>query len=399
MSVVFDVVVVGSGFAGWSAAAAASEAGASVALLDGGPGASAFWSGLADVHGPAVAAPAAQTPHRLRRSGAEPFSEPRDLSERHAALAAQWPDHPYLRAGQSPSDVAATVTAAARRIGLPLEPGADAVFATDAATLRVADLALPGIARFAGDARIGVLAPAALGTFDGEWVARAVRAAGGQAESITIGEALPLYPSLAAAQRIGAAAALRTSGALAGARRGDIDAWLVPPLFPREAEAAHAERAAWGEALGAPVYELAGTVDSPFGARALCSIRQHLATAVEVIAGRVDGQPVRDGAVWQAGPLAGRALVLATGGVFVTRRPDAAAAAPEPTARSPWRAQPFLAEGLATDADGRVLGMDGPAFAAGSALAGHDPAHDGTAFGVALWSGARAGAAAAAEVR
>ena len=402
MTTAADVWVLGAGFAGRAAVAAARSNGAAVQWTAHAPGATMFWSGLGDVHGPTAPWPAAQSPHRLQREPIVPQAPVFEADARRALLAAALPDHPFDRSGTPPMDVAARVEAAAAQLGLSWAPNpTPSWYLTDASTLRLADGHTEGICRLERGVRYAVVGWRGYGGFDAAWCAATAQAAGFDVVARELASDAAPASTLAGLQASGAAAALAERGALAALAVDAIDRVLVPPWFSRDPSRARAERLAWSDALGRPVFELAGTVDSPFGARALST-----STGADALRSpRVsDCTPRFESGLWHGGDLPARALVLATGGPLSAPSFAASWSGPalplaEASARSPWRPQAFLASGVVVDRTLRSVLAPGPCWVAGAALAGHDPAHDGTGLGTALWSGAVAGDAASAHAR
>lgn len=394
-----DVWVVGAGFAGRAAVAQARGAGASVAWTAHTPAASLFWSGLGELHGPTAPWPAAQSAHRLLREAHRPQPPVRDADSRRALLSAALPAHPLLRSGPSGAALGNEVARLCGAMGIAWEgSAAPRWFLTDAATVRLADGHTEGLCALDRSTRYAVVGWSALGTFDASWCARAAQTAGFRVVPRQLAPPSTSFQTLAALQGSGAAAALRASGALAQVDVEEVDVVLVPPWFSREPDDAAAERGRWSEALRRPVFELAGTVDSPFGARALAASSRADAIGAPAVE---DAAPEYREGVWTSGSVRARTLVLATGGplnrpAFADEWGPEALPLAEATARSPWRPQPFLAAGVEVDATLRSMRAPGPCWVAGAALDGHDPAHDGTGFGTAIWSGGAAGAAAAA---
>ncbi len=92
-----DLLVIGGGAAGLLAATAAADTGASVALVAGGAGATAFGTGCVDILG-YIPPTAPENEGYERGVEAHPPLEPMaPLEKRMEALIARYPDHPYAR--------------------------------------------------------------------------------------------------------------------------------------------------------------------------------------------------------------------------------------------------------------------------------------------------------------
>ena len=402
----YDLVVIGGGLAGRTAALRAASAGWRVGVADAALGGTAFWSGAGDVLGPTSTPRATQGPHDF---GAPPSPAVENLDDdaRLAGLARLAPAHPYLIRGWGAADVRRRCAEALELVALPATLHASPVaLATFAGTTRYADIIAEGVALPVQEVSVCCVGVEALAQISAEWTAKAALRLGARAEAAWVDTGHPPLATLARANALDLSPALAERGAPMRA-----DAYWLPPLLGTDLVRARARREAVEAAWGAPVRELVGAPDAPFGLRALTHLRARCsAQGVDALPG-VTAPPTCAGGVWSAedGGWSARSLVLALGGHIGRGRRASWAEAwlskgphpPEHAARSPWNAQPFSARGAQTTETGLVL-VDGQAldgvWAAGAVLDGHDPSHDGTALGVALTTGVAA-AEAAMEAR
>lgn len=421
-----EVVVVGGGLAGCWAAVTAARAGLQVALVRRGPAATAVSSGALDLVPPGQALDPGGWLGRLRREA---------------------PDHPYVAGGAEPPSPV-ELEAEARRLaaelggaGLRLQVALQrpALLATVTGQLRRAGVALETVA--AGDleqaGRVAVAGVRGLLRVDAPALAAAITERLGDAvaaRAVTVDPALPgIDESVAgdlddatlarAVEAPGGAEAL--GEALAAALQGTgTELVLLPAVLGLDG--AEGVRSRVEAAAGMRVAELLSPPPSAPGwrlARACETMARR--AGVEIVTGAVAG--VRCGerralAVEAAGGdiLSCEVLVLATGkflggGLTGEPRPReplldlplfagglaVAALGPRDLVdRARFVPQPFLAAGLRTDAEGRpVDGFGAPVLdnllACGSLLAGLDTTLRGGGLGVAAWTAARAGRAAA----
>lgn len=427
-----DVIVVGAGVAGLSAALAARRAGAEVTVLEAAAGATALSSGAWDV---------ASDP---RASLAATLSPRRTVRERVRHVARELSYHPYARIGGEPDARVAEAHAAV----LPALGGYDGfdpdgegvLLATDLGLLRRAAVAqheLLDLVPLGG----GTVAVASVpGGFDGRFVAASLTEMARLAEDARrfepvevavegLGDAVS-HPHELARAADGEQVRERLATALAEAiGGGSYDAVLLPPVLGLEDAAV---REAVQATVGKPVGEAAVPLAGPQGLRLARRIHRALEQAgcarqqarVARIEPSPDGSRIEreDGETMRAG-----AVVLATGkhvggGLLVRdgRLLEPLADLPiwldgrlAPLPSSPRGPDPEvwfgreLAEGgagwrqgVGYDADMRALGHgDAPVapdlFVAGALLDGFEPSRDGTGLGCCATTGWIAGRAAA----
>jgi anaerobic glycerol-3-phosphate dehydrogenase len=234
----------------------------------------------------------------------------------------------------------------------------------------------------------------------------------------------------------GAALLRSVRRALEGAPREGLV--LAPPVLGQRAAVAARWRAALEEAAGRPVVELLGIEDSAHGFRLWRSLREALEATdgIEVVQGPLQGLTLEArGGQAQAATLGLKAprrveglrgVVLATGAFLgggrraVEPLREALLGLPlwlggevmdndarHPTVflgERPWGDHALWRLGVGIDAQSRALGADGRAawgnvYAAGRLLGGTHAALDGSAQGVDLITGLRAGQAAARQGR
>lgn len=361
-----DVLVIGGGAAGVAAARAAHEAGASVALVADGGGASTLGSGV--VWGAARDPFTAWATGDAWRLGGRYVTVAGWLVEGAAGALRSLLDVGALGPGGTPGvlDLATHPSWSARLVAQTL--GARVVAAPD-------------------DAPAGQTFREVAASFDREGAAEAfARSLGNRCEGLS---ALLMPPVL-------------------GLSRLDVAARL-------------------SAVLGIPVGEAAGAAGDPPGLRALRALRRWLPDGVAVIHDRATVKPGRlPSLVFRSGRLAkARSVVLATGGlvggglVFEESLRDATADAPvwtrdrqrvlaragaargaDPVAWFDEHTGRARGAGLRVDAAGRVLGADGETplgewlYAAGEVCSGRGG--DGVAD--ALADGARAGRSAAQAI-
>ena len=383
----FDVLIVGSGLSAVTAGLRARALGMSVAIAPHGPDPSLFWSGLGDVYGRAAPVREEQLATRYLRGETRAsegmMSTP---AERMAMTAQLLPDHPYGRLDFSAEQLGELVNAAVELVELPGEVlDTPALVPTMSGTTRRADFVAEGIAKLDGPARFVGLEewPA----WDPGWAARtAAAAADHEFDAAWAGpdELLAASP-LQLVSRWAAPSGERVSALAAAAGAGTA---IVPAVLGLTFDARRVAGAALADA-GAHVAELAGTTDSVFGLRLSHHLSERLGAAE--ISQVAPGSSLENSAGgWTFGETAAQVVILACGPQhradwqtpFWTepQRP------PRNTANSPWSPQPFLLAGARTNEGLAVAGHDN-LFAAGGSLSGHDPVHDGTAFGVDLATG------------
>lgn len=426
-----DVLVVGGGLAGAVAALAARAAGASVALVRRGPGATALSGGAIGVAPDLDALPF------------DPLGARRSPLESARRLAARRPDHPYALLGVAVLEEALAFAAA--ELSPVLEPPDGRPRFLAHVSGGVAECALCQRSQAAGDLRRvrGAMAVAGFAGhlgFDARLVASGVarRLAAGGPQALAVEVAWPTDPAAAALRPVDLARALEAPGAaealgaaLREALPRRVAVAVLPPVLGLDPSARVPERVA--AVAGVPVAEAISDPPSVPGLRLDAAILARLeAAGVALLEGeaRPGGRPGRpvevalaDGAVVE---VTAPALVLATGryiaggvvrrgallepllglpvqasesgasGVRLAGRPAATL-----TVRERRAAQPLLAAGLRVDASCRPLGEDGlpvhyRLFAAGALVGGHEHAADGTGLGVGILSGFLAGRGAAA---
>ncbi|MFT5992930.1 MAG: glycine/D-amino acid oxidase-like deaminating enzyme [Bradymonadia bacterium] len=376
-----DVLVIGGGVAGTNAALALQEKGLSVGLSSAGAAGSWFWSGVASVFGPTAPLPRAMSPHELEAPSLRAPEAPRSQDERWAMLRERAPDHPYFCAAASPANVVALAQYAAERLGVPLEWPSDPVAVlTDQGTTRIADAYVNSVLALESGVE-GVVLTDALGT-EPEWIAHGYRAATGAACSVLSGPELE--------------------------RQGPGDRQVfAPSLRAARFEDVTALRAELKQRLDCDVRECAGSVDSIFGERlrhALADAQTRLARIPAISALPTSGDGWSSGLGCASGPWRARTILIATGGTLGRGSrchwSEPWRREPQRAVRSPWLS-PEVAGGFSVDGELRLLVRGrqlGGVWVAGAGLAGHDPATDGTAFGVALWSSEHAANALSAEL-
>ena len=392
-----DVLVIGSGLAASTAALRARALGKSVAIAPHGPDTSLFWSGVGDIYGRTAPWREEQLATRYLR-GETRASETATLTppDRMATTAQLLPDHPYGRLGLSVERVAELVGTAVELLELPGDVhDTPALVPTMSGTNRHADFVAEGIATLDGPARFVGLDE--WPTWDPGWAARTAAAAADHEfdaawagpDELLAASPLQLVSKWAepTGDRVSALAAA------AGGRPA-----IVPAVLGLTFDARRAAGSALA-AAGASVGELAGTTDSVFALRLSRHLAERFADS-EIYQVKPGSSLERGASGWTFGEVAAGAVILACGPQhradwqtpFWTddRRP------PENTAHSPWSLQPFLLAGARTTDGLNVAGYTN-LFAAGGSLGGHDPVHDGTAFGVDLATGILA-AESAAEV-
>ncbi|HEY2705860.1 MAG TPA: FAD-dependent oxidoreductase [Candidatus Dormibacteraeota bacterium] len=421
-----EVVVVGGGLAGAWAAVTAARAGLQVVLVRRGPAATAVSSGALDLVPPAEAADPGGWLGRLARDA---------------------PDHPYVAGGAAPPP-RFELEAEARRLaaelggaGLRLRVGLDrpALLAAVTGQLRRAGVVLEtiGAGDLDGGGRVAVAGIRGLLRVDAPAVAAAIAERLGDAVSaraVTLDPELPgIDESLAgdlddatvarAVEGPGGAEALGAA-LRAGLGDGDVELALLPAVLGLED--ADGVRARVEAAAGVRVAELLSPPPSAPGWR-LARAAEAMArrAGVEVITGTVTGvhrggRRVTAVVAADGDTLSCQVLILATGkflggGLTGEPRPrepllglplfagGLALEAQSPrdlVERTRFTPQPFLAAGVRTDAEGRpVDGFGAPVLdnllACGALLGGLDTTLRGGGLGVAAWTGARAGRAAA----
>ena len=393
MSQTFDLVVVGAGLAGVTAALAAAEAGAKVALCDAGQGATTHWSGMGHLFGP-LAAPPTTDGFTTTRSGRRFGS-----AERMAALLQSSPTHPYALLGWGADEVQRRAERALRLLQLEATIAARAVTLPSCeGVLRAADLVATGTMT-TGLGAPTFAAPSGLRSCSAPWLAALWRDAGlGEADALTFATQRRYESLVAAAADLSRLSAAEWTTLLAGAP-GD-GPLVLPPLLGTTFAAAAALRAELSQALSRPVLEMVCGGEPVWGLRLRNLLDNACAAAPIARFGTVAAVPQpRDGA-WSlrsgADDLSSPRLILATGAAawrgsaaISPRWVRAAAGAVDGSHAAPWLPQPFAMRGLQTDRRLAVLGEVG-LYACGGALAGHDSARDQTAFGLATATGIEA---------
>ncbi|AKF03319.1 FAD-dependent oxidoreductase [Sandaracinus amylolyticus] len=419
-----DVLVVGAGIAGLSAALAASRAGAKVLVIDGGAGATALSGGAWDV----------ATTH-------DPFATPRMLDR--ALDAHRDPAHPWSRLPRALSREAILESHQALSDALSIYPplGAHvdgALAATELGLMRRAALVQHAVLDLAPipNARIAVAWMRALRSFDGPFLAaslneQAVRA--GDARRFVAVEVelfrragdVTLLPHEIAALLDAGDARRRLVTTLSRALGGaSFDAVLVPPLLGLEDDRVRALVETGIELpIGEVVESLAGAQALRLARRITVALERASITRREARVARVTGSEVHltDGTTLRAG-----AVVLATGKHVGGGVVSASHELREPLADLPLyargRALPLISSargrdpralygddpftpgagfslGVGWDASMRALDAHGTPrsrdlFVCGALLDGTHPS-DGTGMGVAAATGWIAGTRAA----
>ncbi len=392
MSERFDLIVVGAGLAGATAALAAAEAGAKVLVCDAGQGASLHWSGMGHLFGPIAPPPAAVGSLPTVASSSRKWGP----GERMAALGQACPNHPFVQLGWGADEVQRRTERALRLLGLEatLQPRALALPVTEG-LLRSADLVPAGMMTTAQRSPTFV-GFAAMPSCAATWLAAMWRDAGlGEAESFEV--ATPhRWGGLLQAAAATAAWDVEVWFGLLRAAPGE-GALVLPPLLGATFERAASLRAALSERLGRPVLELATTTEPAWGLRLRAQLDRALAEAGVARAGALGGaaEPFASGWRVSSGLLETEAavLVMATGSsswrgsaAVDARWTTPSGASVDATGPQPWLPQGSGVRGIATDRRLAVLG-ERRLFACGGALAGHDAARDQTAFGLAVATG------------
>lgn len=422
-----DVLVLGGGLAGATAALAAREAGARVALVRRSPGATALSSGGLSAARDDGALPA------------DPLAGRRGWLDAARRLAALHPEHPYAVVGGALERFPEALAFAARALGdlwaPPLDRnrwlltplGAAVPCALCQRTQAAGDL-------LAVDGRIAVVGFADHLGFDAGLVADGLRRLGRLgaphaaevALDLPAGSAGPLAMAHAQARALEAPGAAEELGErLRAVLPAGTAVALLPPVLGIDPAARVPERIA--AAAGVPLAEPLADVPSVPGLRLDAALLAALSAAgVEVLPGvlpaplRLDepvevagravsarswvlatGRFVGGGVVRERGlrePLLGLPIQAAEGGqsgVHLADRPAATL-----THRDRRTDQPLLSAGIQVDARLRPLAEDGAPvherlFAAGAILGGHEQGVDGTGLGLAVLTGWLAGRAAA----
>ncbi len=424
-----DVLVVGAGMAGATAALVAREAGARVVVVRKAPGSSGLSGGAVSV---------AQDPACMPDA---PFAARAGVVESARRLAATREGHPYRLLRDRLDRLWNAVEFATGQLGEVLAPPAGRnrwlltpfghahAAATCHRSMVAGDLAeVRGTLLVCGfEGHLG---------WDPGLVASGatrVRALGGPAVRTAMldlfrWEEGALAGPFALARQLEAPGAAEEAGKVLRRvlARGDCAA-VLPPVLGVDPASNVAGRIA--SEAGIPVAEMLSDVPSVPGLRLHRAIDARLAAAgVTVIGGelRAGAGPDLPAAVGGREVVA-QSWVLATGrfvGGGIERRgelrepvmglpvlasegpfadPNVRFATRPPaslTARDSRAAQPLLAAGLRVDAELHPLDAEGRplhprVFAAGAVVGGHDPASDGTGMGVAMLTGWLAGRAAA----
>lgn len=402
MTARYDLIVVGAGLAGATAALAAVEAGAKVLVCDAGQGASLHWSGMGHLFGPLAPPPAMVGSLPLVASNGRKWGS----GERMAALGQACPNHPFVQLGWGADEVQRRAERALRLLGIEATIVARALaLPVTEGLLRSADLVPAGMLTtgqssptFVGVAGMAVSSPA--------WLAAAWREAGlGEAESFELSGLGRISGLLQAAAVTSKWEGGRWASALAGAP-GDGPLGLLP-LLGGTFEQAAAMRSELTERLGRPVFELASTTEPAWGLRLRAQLDRALAEAGVARAGVLAAPPERQGGVWSVAAgvdeAEAGAVILATGSqawrgsaAVDERCLSATGASVDATASEPWLPQRHGQRGVETDRRLAVAGAE-RLFACGGALAGHDAARDQTAFGLSLATGVEAATRALEE--
>jgi len=398
----FDLIVVGAGLAGATAALAAAESGAKVLVCDAGQGASLHWSGMGHLFGPIAPPPAALGSLPTVASSSRKWGS----NERVAALAQACPNHPFVQLGWGADEVqrrteralrllAIDATVHPRALGLPVTEG----------LIRSADLVPAGMMTTAHQSPTFV-GFAAMPCCSATWLTAVWRDAGlGDAESFEI--AAHRWGGLLQATAATAAWDAEAWGALLRPAPGE-GPLVLPPLLGATFERAATVRAELAERLGRPVLEMAATTEPAWGMRLRAQLDRALSAAGVARFGVIAAPPTRRAEVWQIAAgveeAEAGAVILATGSLgwrgsaaVDARWLNATGASLDATAAEPWLPQRQGQRGVQTD---RRLAVDGATglFACGGALAGHDAARDQTAFGLSVATAVEAAKQALAEV-
>lgn len=389
MTARFDLIVVGAGLAGATAALAAAESGAKVLVCDAGQGASHHWSGMGHLFGPIAPPPAASGSLPTVASSSRKWGS----SERIAALSQACPNHPFVQLGWGADEVQRRAERALRLLGVEATVHSRALsLPTTEGLLRSADLVPAGLMTTAHRSPTFV-GFAAMPCCAATWLAAMWRDAGlGEAESFEV----------ATEHRWGGL--LQAAAATAG---WDVESWytrlrlapgegaiVLPPLLGATFERAAMLRAALSERLGRPVIELAATTEPAWGLRLRAQLDWALAEAGVARFGLLSATPTPSADGWHIAAGVEEAdapvLLLATGSpawrgsaAIDERWLNATGASLDATAAEPWLPQRQGQRGLQTDRRLAVLG-ERRLFACGGALAGHDAARDQTAFGLSV---------------
>lgn len=401
MSQRFDLIVVGAGLAGATAALAAAESGAKVLVCDAGQGASLHWSGMGHLFGPIAPPPAALGSLPTVASSSRKWGS----NERVAALAQACPNHPFVQLGWGADEVQRRTERALRLLGIEatIHPRALGLPVTEG-LIRSADLVPAGMMTTAHQSPTFV-GFTAMPCCSATWLAAVWRDAGlGEAESFEIAE----HRWGGLLQATAATAAWDAEAWFALLRPAPSEGPLVlPPLLGATFERAALLRTELAERLGRPVLELAATTEPVWGMRLRSQLDRALAAAGVARFGVIAAPPTRRSAGWQIAAgveeAEAGAVILATGSqgwrgsaAVDERWLNATGGSLDATAAEPWLPQRQGQRGVQTD---RQLAVDGATglFACGGALAGHDAARDQTAFGLSLATAVEAAKQALAE--
>ena len=428
-----SVLVIGNGLAGTVAAISARNAGADVVVVGASPGASAMWSGVAEVYGPAYDSIDYQTrlgtPH-MYVAGRPPLEE---IGQRFERLRRRRSLHPYARLGLEVDDVKLLVGEANVLLGEPVVLADSPTYVANAAGMvRMADGAAPSVwaGRLDLERKHIVCGFEHYPSFSPEATARQLQWAGVPADPFWVqlsGAPLSQLPAVAASFF----EAIHTSELDALARQIAVriadGMALVPPIMGRTPES-HARIVLHLTQEASYVAELAGLERSLHGARlsvhlrtaleqAGCDVRRDLVTEVRHSNGSLVSATTRKGDEIEVS-----AVVLATGralsGGFRRVAPltealfklplylEGTPLEPEDlypaqlTTRRWLDDHPLFRVGVGVDEHLRPLGLRAEAvydnlFAAGLVLGGTDFTRDGSAFGVGLATGLLAGKFAA----
>ena len=411
-----DVVVIGAGSAGLTAAIRLAQAGAQVTVIAKGAGSTQLAPGWIDVAGymPGERAPLASAGRGIER------------------LIARRPDHPYALIGvRAVSDalgwLLATV-AAGPLSGYTYHGGLDANMRLVTALGGLRPSACAPITFTAGEAaglrRVAIVGVPALRDFHPRLCADNLRAAGIEASAHSV--ALDLRRADASALELARALddtrARRAFAASLAAMVGSSDAVGLPAILGlREAPAVHSELQ---ERLGRPVFEIPTLPPSVPGMRlyeilghALRSAGGRLVLGAGVVSHERSGDLVTRIDTATAGSPSryeAERYVLASGGFHSgaleldSRWQAREAVFGLPLAGLPregaprfvhdyFDEQPFSRVGVAVDADLRSVGAQN-VFVAGASLPGAVPWREGSGEGIALASGYRVAELVAAEL-
>ncbi|HVP67485.1 MAG TPA: FAD-binding protein [Anaeromyxobacteraceae bacterium] len=428
-----DVLVVGGGMAGATAALAARDAGARVALARRAPGSTGLSGGAVSVaHDPAALPDA-------------PFGGRAGVVESARRIAATHPGHPYHVLRGSLDRLWTAVEFATGQLSSILAPpsGRNRWLLTPFGKVHPAATCQRSMV--AGDLAeakgvLAVVAPRGHLWWDAGLVASgAIRARPlGAPETRVVALDLFLWEDAALARPVDLARLLEAPGAaeevgrmLAQRLPRGATVALFPPILGLSPGARVPERVEG--AAGVQVAEFLSDLPSVPGLRLQRAVDERLAASgVTVLAGEVHGAagpgaPARvggrevvaeswvlasgrfvGGGIARRGELLEPALglpVLASEGAFAEAGAHLAARpAASLTVRDSRSPQPLLSAGLKVDAELHPLDADGRVasprlFAAGAVVGGHDQASDGTGMGVAMLTGWLAGRSAAAVAR